>query len=77
MAQAELKLHNMEAARQTLQSAQTKFKNTLQEGRVTIAQAMLAARQDLDQAIKLLRQVPVKSPFYVNARSQLAKLYLV
>uniref|UniRef100_A0A0A9XYU5 Tetratricopeptide repeat protein 21B n=1 Tax=Lygus hesperus TaxID=30085 RepID=A0A0A9XYU5_LYGHE len=77
LAQVELKLGHTAAARELLHEAQNRFSGTLQEGRVTIAQAMFAARQDLDQALVLLRQVSVKSPFFVNARSQMAKLYLV
>ncbi|KAG5487489.1 hypothetical protein LSCM1_07444 [Leishmania martiniquensis] len=76
LAQAQLRMRDVDAARTTLAEAAQQFRNSAQAGRVVIAQAMLAARTDVDKSIELLRQVPSKSEYYVSARSQLGKLFL-
>ncbi|KAG5507890.1 hypothetical protein JIQ42_07181 [Leishmania sp. Namibia] len=76
LAQAQLRMRDVDAARTTLAEAALKFRNSTQVGRIVIAQAMLAARTDVDKSIELLRQVPSNSEQYVAARSQLGKLYL-
>ncbi|XQJ24432.1 Tetratricopeptide repeat/TPR repeat, putative [Leishmania guyanensis] len=76
LAQAQLRVRDVDAARTTLMEAAFKFRDSTQVGRVAIAQAMLAARTDVDKSIELLRQVPSKSEFYIAAHSQLGKLFL-
>lgn len=76
LAQAYLRVHDVDAARETLTEAANSFRSTSQGGRIAIAQAMLAARTDVDKSIELLRQVPTSSEYYVTARSQLGKLFL-
>ncbi|KAG5511650.1 hypothetical protein JKF63_07247 [Porcisia hertigi] len=76
LAQAQLRVRDVDAARTTLAEAALKFRESTQVGRVAIAQAMLAARTDVDKSIELLRQVPSKSPYYIAAHSQLGKLFL-
>ncbi|CAJ1985900.1 IFT139 / intraflagellar transport protein 139 [Leishmania donovani] len=76
LAQAQLRVRDVEAARATLAEAALQFRDSAQIGRVVIAQAMLAARTDVDKGIELLRQVPSKSEFYTAAHSQLGKLFL-
>ncbi|GET85661.1 hypothetical protein, conserved [Leishmania tarentolae] len=76
LAQAQLRVRDVDAARETLTEAALKFRGSAQIGRVIIAQAMLAARTDVDKSIELLRQVSSKSEFYIAAHSQLGKLFL-
>ncbi|KAK7202064.1 Tetratricopeptide repeat [Novymonas esmeraldas] len=76
LAQAQLRVRDVDAARATLTEAAQKYRDSTQAGRVAIAQAMLAARTDVDKSIELLRQVPSRSEFYIAAHSQLGKLFL-
>jgi tetratricopeptide repeat protein 21B len=76
LAQAFLRVRDVEAARTTLAEAAAQFRDSSQAGRVAIAQAMLAARTDVDKSIELLRQVPSTSEYYISAHSQLGKLFL-
>lgn len=76
MAQVHLKLRDTDEARNVLSDAATLFRATRQNARVTIAQAMLLARTDVDKSINLLRTVTADSDHYIAARSQMAKLYL-
>lgn len=76
LAQAHLRVRDVEAARTTLAEAAALFRDSAQSGRVAIAQAMLAARTDVDKSIELLRQVPSTSEYYISAHSQLGKLFL-
>ncbi|KPI84389.1 hypothetical protein ABL78_6550 [Leptomonas seymouri] len=76
LAQAYLRMRDVDAARTTLAEAAVQFRDSAQAGRVAIAQAMLAARTDVDKSIELLRQVPSTSEYYISAHSQLGKLFL-
>lgn len=76
LAQAYLRVRDVDAARTTLAEAAVLFRESAQAGRVAIAQAMLAARTDVDKSIELLRQVPSTSEYYISAHSQLGKLFL-
>lgn len=76
LAQAYLRVRDVDAARTTLAEAAVQFRDSAQAGRVAIAQAMLAARTDVDKSIELLRQVPSTSEYYISAHSQLGKLFL-
>lgn len=75
-AQVHLKLRDADEARKTLTEASNLFKNTAQCGRVTIAQAMLLARTDVEGSIEILRQITPTSEHYIAARTQMAGLYL-
>lgn len=77
LAQVELRLRDADEARRLLSECAGLFRETQQAGRVAIAQSMLTARTDIDKSIDLLRQVPAASDFYVSARTQMAKMYLV
>lgn len=77
LAQIHLRLHDADEARKLLAECAAMFHDTQQAGRVLIAQSMLTARTDIDQSIEQLRQVPASSAFYVSARTQMAKMYLV
>lgn len=76
MAQVHLKLRDTEEARKTLSEAAVIFRETAQAARITIAQAMLVARTNMDQSIEMLRNVSSESDHYIAARTQMAKLYL-
>lgn len=76
IAQTHLKLRDTEEARKTLSEAAIIFRETVQSARITIAQAMLVARTDMEQSIEMLRSVPPESDHYIAARTQMAKLYL-
>eukprot|EP00796_Vickermania_ingenoplastis_P009085 gene9085-6378_t len=76
IAQVHLKLRDTDEARKALSEAAVLFRDTAQSARVTIAQAMLLARTDVDKSIEMLRDVSHESDHYIAARSQMAKLYL-
>lgn len=76
IAQVHLKLRDTEEARKTLTDAAIIFRETAQASRITIAQALLVARTNMEQSIEMLRNVPPDSDHYIPARTQMAKLYL-
>lgn len=76
IAQVHLKLRDTDEARKALSEAAVLFKDTAQSARVTIAQAMLLARTDVEKSIEMLREVSHESDHYIAARTQMAKLYL-
>ncbi|EAN95023.1 hypothetical protein C3747_124g61 [Trypanosoma cruzi] len=76
LAQTYLRLRDTEEARATLVEATAMFKETTQAGRVAIANAMIAARTDMDKAVEILKQVPPRSEFFTAAKTRMANLYL-
>ncbi|RNC31574.1 tetratricopeptide repeat protein, predicted, partial [Trypanosoma cruzi] len=76
LAQTYLRLRDTEEARATLVEATAMFKETTQAGRVAIANAMIAARTDMDKAVEILKQVPPRSEFFTAAKARMANLYL-
>nr|CCC92868.1 predicted tetratricopeptide repeat protein [Trypanosoma congolense IL3000] len=77
LAQNHLKLHDVEEARNVVAEATALFKDTAQAGRVAIANAMIAARTDVDKALEILRQVPPRSEFFIAAKTRMANIYLI
>jgi tetratricopeptide repeat protein 21B len=76
LAQCHLRLKNPPQAQRVINEAAALFKETHLSGRVVIARALLMSRTDVDAALALLRTIPKESPSFLNAKSEMANLYL-
>ena len=57
--------------------AMTEFSGTAEEIRITIANADLAlAREDIEGALAMLRNITPDQPYFVQAREKMADIYL-
>ena len=55
LSQVHLRMKNVTAAQEVIAEAKAEFKKSKEEGRITIATAMVAAKRDVDQALGILR----------------------
>eukprot|EP00906_Rhabdomonas_costata_P037365 RCo052578 len=76
LSQTHLRLKNTSAAQKVIQEALGEFRKTKEEGRIMIANAMITAKKDVDQALGILRAIPATSQYFLKARAQMANLYL-
>eukprot|EP01062_Namystynia_karyoxenos_P029524 TRINITY_DN22164_c0_g1_i1.p1 TRINITY_DN22164_c0_g1~~TRINITY_DN22164_c0_g1_i1.p1 ORF type:complete len:1333 (+),score=623.83 TRINITY_DN22164_c0_g1_i1:88-4086(+) len=78
LAQVHLKMRpsNLPEAEATINEAMHQFRDTKEEGRVVIAQAMVVAKKDVDNALAKLRSIPKESPYFLKAKAQMANIYL-
>eukprot|EP01012_Entosiphon_sulcatum_P028886 TRINITY_DN3505_c0_g1_i1.p1 TRINITY_DN3505_c0_g1~~TRINITY_DN3505_c0_g1_i1.p1 ORF type:complete len:1334 (+),score=365.73 TRINITY_DN3505_c0_g1_i1:81-4082(+) len=76
LSQVHLKLKNVAAAQKVVQEAMQEFRKTKEEGRITIATAMITAKRDVDAALGILRTVPPESQYFLKAKAQMAHIYL-
>ncbi len=53
------------SAQKVIQEAMTLFRKSKEEARITIANAVVTAKRDVDQAIAILRSVPPNSQYAV------------
>lgn len=64
-------------AQQTMQEATEIFQNTSEKTRILIANADFAVEnQEIDYAFDLLEKIPPTDPYYLQAHTKLANLYL-
>lgn len=75
LAQTYLKMRRGEAI-ETIHEAARVFRDTNQMGRVSIAHALVVARTDVDNALGILRSVPPKSDYFLQAKAHMAQMYL-
>eukprot|EP00670_Eutreptiella_braarudii_P008758 CAMPEP_0174315836 /NCGR_PEP_ID=MMETSP0810-20121108/6540_1 /TAXON_ID=73025 ORGANISM="Eutreptiella gymnastica-like, Strain CCMP1594" /NCGR_SAMPLE_ID=MMETSP0810 /ASSEMBLY_ACC=CAM_ASM_000659 /LENGTH=1295 /DNA_ID=CAMNT_0015425331 /DNA_START=10 /DNA_END=3898 /DNA_ORIENTATION=- len=54
LSQVHLRMKNVTAAQEIIQEAMSEFKRSKEEGRITIANAMVTAKRDVDQALGIL-----------------------
>ena len=76
LSQVHLRMKNVTAAQEIIQEAMSEFKRSKEEGRITIANAMVTAKRDVDQALGILRSVPPSSQYFLKAKAQMAHIYL-
>ena len=76
LAQVHVRLRDQAAAEQTIADAHALFRNTREEGRIVIAQAMIICKKDIDRGLSMLRSVPQASPYFLKAKAQMANIYL-
>eukprot|EP01006_Ploeotia_vitrea_P056869 TRINITY_DN68132_c2_g2_i2.p1 TRINITY_DN68132_c2_g2~~TRINITY_DN68132_c2_g2_i2.p1 ORF type:complete len:1314 (+),score=179.62 TRINITY_DN68132_c2_g2_i2:92-4033(+) len=76
LSQCYLKMKKMTEAQNMIAEAMKQFKGTKEEGRVTIANAMVMAKSDVDKALAILRTVPSASQYFLKAKAQMANIYL-
>jgi len=76
LAQVHLKQRNLAEAEAVINEAKHQFRTTKEEGRVIIAQAMIVAKKDVDNALGKLRSIPKDSPYFLKAKAQMAHIHL-
>eukprot|EP00668_Euglena_longa_P004314 GGOE01005062.1.p1 GENE.GGOE01005062.1~~GGOE01005062.1.p1 ORF type:complete len:1337 (-),score=400.50 GGOE01005062.1:270-3734(-) len=76
LSQVHLKQKNVTAAQKVIQEALVLFRKSKEEARITIANAMVTAKRDVDAALAILRSVPPSSQYFLKAKSQMANIYL-
>eukprot|EP00762_Andalucia_godoyi_P000469 ANDGO_03230.mRNA.1 Tetratricopeptide repeat protein 21 homolog len=60
-----------------ISDAQSLFRGTPEEGRITLSNASIALyRGEIDQALSILKSVSRSSPYFMAARMQMARVYL-
>ena len=64
-------------AAKIMSDAQNLFAGSAEEIRITIANADLAlAREDIEGALAMLRNITPEQPYFVQAREKMADIYL-
>eukprot|EP00756_Hemistasia_phaeocysticola_P023049 Hpha_TRINITY_DN15868_c2_g7::TRINITY_DN15868_c2_g7_i1::g.192122::m.192122/K19673/TTC21B, IFT139; tetratricopeptide repeat protein 21B len=76
LAQVHLKQRNLTEAEAVINEAMHQFRTTKEEGRVVIAQAMIVAKKDVDNALGKLRSIAKDSPYFLKAKAQMAHIHL-
>ncbi|UYV83543.1 TTC21B [Cordylochernes scorpioides] len=77
LAECHRKLGQHHEAAKIMQDAINDFQGTVEEVRITIANADLAlSRGDTEQAISILRNVQPDQPYYLESREKMANIYL-
>jgi tetratricopeptide repeat protein 21B len=76
LAQVHVRLKNVDEAHRIIHEASVEMKGSTEEGRITMVQAMITARKDVDMALNILRGIPNTSPYFLKAKAQMANLFL-
>ncbi|KAJ3090291.1 Tetratricopeptide repeat protein 21B [Quaeritorhiza haematococci] len=77
LADTESKLKHMHEAAKIMEDALRLFQGTPQQDRITIANANLALeRGEIDTALQVLSSITSDQPFFIEAKSKMADIYL-